>query len=441
MAIITNKELDNKSPLSKDELNILIARAKNGDMIAKNTIIESNIGLVKSIARRYIHLFKGNTFDDLVQEGMLGLLNTIDRYDPNKGASFSTYASWWIKQSILRLLDYNDRLISGYSSKIESKIRKIHKVEDYLKLNNYPVTPKMIAKYSGFNLDEVNELIKMDKSGIHISLDAPFNLESEESNFNYIIQDESELEDSVINKIYSEKIFELAEHFLSKKEYEILCYRMGKYGRIYYLEELASKYDLTRERIYQIEIKALKKLKSIVIDVYKETTEPNKPINNNHQKTGLYKYFPNIIEEEVDEATKMLKDKYKTVVIDLFSSSLDRLNNKKAYKLSFFENNILPILKDLIEYNKIDRTTILSYFNKYTYEEITNAIEELTEEEKTILRGKFGKKLEANRHYGREKISILYNEIFPKLNRILEYNRLVSNAKEPVLKKTKCNFM
>ena len=441
MAIITNKELDNKSPLSKDELNILIARAKNGDMIAKNTIIESNIGLVKSIARIYIHLFKGNTFDDLVQEGMLGLLNAIDRYDPNKGASFSTYASWWIKQSILRLLDYNDRLISGYSSKIESKIRKIHKVEDYLKLNNYPVTPKMIAKYSGFNLDEVNELIKMDKSGIHISLDAPFNLESEESNFNYIIQDESELEDSVINKIYSEKIFELAEHSLSKKEYEILCYRMGKYGRIYYLEELASKYDLTRERIYQIEIKALKKLKSIVIDVYKETTEPNKPINNNHQKTGLYKYFPNIIEEEVDEATKMLKDKYKTVVIDLFSSSLDRLNNKKAYKLSFFENNILPILKDLIEYNKIDRTTILSYFNKYTYEEITNAIEELTEEEKTILRGKFGKKLEANRHYGREKISILYNEIFPKLNRILEYNRLVSNAKEPVLKKTKCNFM
>ena len=441
MAIITNKELDNKSPLSKDELNILIARAKNGDMIAKNTIIESNIGLVKSIARRYIHLFKGNTFDDLVQEGMLGLLNTIDRYDPNKGASFSTYASWWIKQSILRLLDYNDRLISGYSSKIESKIRKIHKIEEYLKLNNYPVTPKMIAKYSGFNLDEVNELIKMDKSGIHISLDAPFNLESEESNFNYIIQDESELEDSVINKIYSEKIFELAEHFLSKKEYEILCYRMGKYGRIYYLEELASKYDLTRERIYQIEIKALKKLKSIVIDVYKETAEPNKPINNNHQKTGLYKYFPNIIEEEVDKATKMLRDKYKNVVIDLFSSSLDRLNNKKAYKLSFFENNILPILKDLIEYNKIDRTTILSYFNKYTYEEITNAIEELTEEEKTILRGKFGKKLEANRHYGRGKISILYNEIFPKLNRILEYNRLVSNAKEPVLKKTKCNFM
>ena len=429
-------EFDNKDLISKDELSNLIIKAQNGDKTALNIIIESNVDLVKFIARRYIHFFSGNSFDDLVQEGMLGLVRAVEKYKFDKGASFSTYASWWIRQGILRLLDSNDRLISGYSVKNEGRIRKIHKVEDYLKQNNYQVTPELIAEYSGFDLDEVVKLMKMDIDGKHTSLDAPFNQESDESNFNFVIQNVSELEDTVIDKVYTEKIFDLAEHVLSKRDYEILCYRMGKYGRVYYLDEIASKYGLTHERIRQIEASTLKKLKTILSDLYEETDVPNKTRKNKsiNIKTGIYKYFNNITYEELDEAMKMLKYKYQNIITDLFTTSLDYLNSTDLYKLSYFENTILPILKSIINLNRLDKINILSYFRKYTYEEITIAVEELNDEEKILLFGKFGKKFESNRHYGHKKISILYNKVFPKLNSILEYNRLITDSELPVFK-------
>ena len=252
------KEIGRIPLLTPDEELALSERITNNDEDAKRILAESNLRLVVSIAKRYVG--RGLLFLDLIQEGNIGLMKAVDKFDSNRGYKFSTYATWWIRQAITRALADQARTIRVPVHMVET-INKMVRVQRQLTLElNREPSEEEIAKKMNVSVDKVREVIKISQDPF--SLDTPI-VEEDDYHLGDFIKDESSLspEEYTENELLKEEIDDVLQS-LQPREQEVLRLRFGlKDGTCHTLEEVGKKFNVTRERIRQIEAKALRKLR------------------------------------------------------------------------------------------------------------------------------------------------------------------------------------
>ena len=252
------KEIGKVSLLTADEEIELAKRMEQGDEDAKKRLAEANLRLVVSIAKRYVG--RGMLFLDLIQEGNLGLIKAVEKFDYRKGYKFSTYATWWIRQAITRAIADQARTIRIPVHMVET-INKLIRVSRQLlqELGREP-TPEEIAEEMDMNVDRVREILKISQEPV--SLETPIG-EEEDSHLGDFIQDDNVPvpADAAAFTLLKEQLIAVLGT-LTEREQKVLRLRFGlDDGRARTLEEVGKEFNVTRERIRQIEAKALRKLR------------------------------------------------------------------------------------------------------------------------------------------------------------------------------------
>ena len=252
------KEIGKISLLSAEEEIELSKRVVEGDQAAKDLLAESNLRLVVSIAKRYVG--RGLLFLDLIQEGNIGLMKAVEKFDYEKGYKFSTYATWWIRQAITRALADQARTIRVPVHMVET-INKMARIQRQLTLElDREPTEEEIAEKMGVTVEKVREVIKISQDPV--SLETPIG-EEEDSNLGDFVPDDRTRtpEEQATNTILKEEI-QAVLATLQPREQQVLELRFGLIdGTSYTLEEVGKRFNVTRERIRQIEAKALRKLR------------------------------------------------------------------------------------------------------------------------------------------------------------------------------------
>ncbi len=252
------KDIGRVPLLSAEEEVELAKRMQENDAAARKRLSEANLRLVVSIAKRYVG--RGMLFLDLIQEGNLGLMKAVEKFDYQKGFKFSTYATWWIRQSITRAIADQARTIRIPVHMVET-INKLTRVQRMLlqDLGREP-TPAEIAEKMGVTEDRVREIQKIAQDPV--SLETPIG-EEEDSHLGDFIEDEKTAtpSESVASTMLKEQLMEILGT-LTPREERVLQLRYGiKDGKPRTLEEVGKEFNVTRERIRQIEAKALRKLR------------------------------------------------------------------------------------------------------------------------------------------------------------------------------------
>lgn len=252
------KEIGKVPLLSTEEELELAKRIEDGDEEAKQRLSEANLRLVVSIAKRYVG--RGMMFLDLIQEGNLGLMKAVEKFDYRKGYKFSTYATWWIRQAITRgLADYS-RTIRIPVHMVETINKTIRVSRKLLAEYGREPTSEEIAKVMGVPVEKVDDILKISKEPV--SMDTPIG-EEEDSHLGDFIEDKSTLqpEQHAADEMLKEEL-EVALQSLTEREQKVIRLRFGlEDGKARTLEEVGQEFSVTRERIRQIEAKALRKLR------------------------------------------------------------------------------------------------------------------------------------------------------------------------------------
>ena len=252
------KEIGKVPLLSAEEEIELAQRMEEGDEDAKKRLAEANLRLVVSIAKRYVG--RGMLFLDLIQEGNLGLIKAVEKFDYRKGYKFSTYATWWIRQAITRAIADQARTIRIPVHMVETINRLIRTSRQLLQELGREPLPEEIAKELDMPVDRVREILKISQEPV--SLETPIG-EEEDSHLGDFIQDDNVPvpAEAAAQTLLKEQLDEVLDT-LTEREQKVLRVRFGMNdGRARTLEEVGREFDVTRERIRQIEAKALRKLR------------------------------------------------------------------------------------------------------------------------------------------------------------------------------------
>ena len=252
------KEIGRVPLLSPDEETELAKRMAEGDSYAKKRLSEANLRLVVSIAKKYVG--RGMQFLDLIQEGNLGLLKAVEKFDYTKGFKFSTYATWWIRQAITRAIADQARTIRIPVHMVETINKVIRVSRQLLQELGHDPTPNEIAAEMNMPVDKVREILKIAQEPV--SLETPIG-EEEDSHLGDFIPDEgaSEPSEAASFTLLKEQLMDVLST-LTPREEKVLKLRFGiEDGRTRTLEEVGKEFNVTRERIRQIEAKALRKLR------------------------------------------------------------------------------------------------------------------------------------------------------------------------------------
>ena len=252
------KDIGSVTLLSSEEEIELAKKMEEGDVRAKERLSEANLRLVVSIAKRYVG--RGMQFLDLIQEGNLGLMKAVDKFDYQKGYKFSTYATWWIRQAITRAIADQARTIRIPVHMVET----IHRVTRYSRqmlqeLGREP-TAEEIGEKIGMSAEKVREILKISQDPV--SLETPIGEEEDSHLGDFIPDDDTPAPADAAASTILREVIERELHTLTPREEHVIKLRFGLYdGRTRTLEEVGKEFDITRERIRQIEAKALRKLR------------------------------------------------------------------------------------------------------------------------------------------------------------------------------------
>lgn len=252
------KDIGKVPLLAADEEIELAKKMLDGDEESKRKLSEANLRLVVSIAKRYMG--RGMLFLDLIQEGNLGLMKAVEKFDYQKGFKFSTYATWWIRQAITRAIADQARTIRIPVHMVETINKQIRVSRTLLQEFGREPTPEEIAKYMGISEDKVREIQKIAQDPV--SLETPIG-EEEDSHLGDFLEDETSTapSDMVAFTLLKEQLIGVLDT-LTPREEKVLRLRYGiDDGRPRTLEEVGKEFNVTRERIRQIEAKALRKLR------------------------------------------------------------------------------------------------------------------------------------------------------------------------------------
>jgi RNA polymerase primary sigma factor len=252
------KEIGKVRLLSTDEEIDLAQRMAEGDETARKFLAEANLRLVVSIAKRYVG--RGMLFLDLIQEGNLGLIKAVEKFDYTKGYKFSTYATWWIRQAITRAIADQARTIRIPVHMVETINKVIRVSRQLLQELGHDPQPEEIAKEMGMSVEKVREIMKIAQEPV--SLETPIGEEEDSHLGDFIPDDDAPVPaDAASFTLLKEQLVDVLKT-LTPREEKVLKLRFGlEDGRTRTLEEVGKEFNVTRERIRQIEAKALRKLR------------------------------------------------------------------------------------------------------------------------------------------------------------------------------------
>ena len=252
------REIGRVPLLSSDEEIELAIKINDGDEYAKQRLTEANLRLVVSIAKKYVG--RGMYFLDLIQEGNVGLIKAVDKFDYTKGFKFSTYATWWIRQAITRAIADQARTIRIPVHMVET-INRLKKIQSQLlHENGYEPTEELIAEKMNLPVERIREIMRVAQEPV--SMETPIGPEEDSRLMDFIKDDDALAPDEAALKTITNEDIDAVLKTLTAREEAVIRLRFGLYdGRCHTLEEVGSEFNVTRERIRQIEAKALRKLR------------------------------------------------------------------------------------------------------------------------------------------------------------------------------------